>query len=298
MALYSMTGFARRDGRHSDDLGETRWTIEVRSVNGRSLDVKCRYPAGYEHLDRLAKELCKVKFQRGQIAVNFQIITDALRAVVTINESMIDFYLRAGDGLIKSGRVEPPRWDGLLSLRGVLETAADDDTVDEGRAFEASLIDDLNNVLEDLKAARGHEGEALLHILNHHLETLTISRHNAEALAGQQLTHIRERFERRLTEIMGDTAEFQDRILQEAAVLGVKADVTEELDRLRAHIEAAHALLGADTSQGRKLDFLAQEFMREANTLCSKSTLTELTAIGLNLKSTIDQFREQIQNVE
>lgn len=302
MALSSMTGFARREGT----FDEIEWVLEARSVNGRTLDIKCRYPQGYEFIERHARDMGKVNFQRGQIALNVQIVSKSSKPNITINQSLINYYIEAGSELIKSGMIKPARLDGLLSLKGVIETS------DEGVEFaqdelEKALILDINALFDDLKQSRLDEGRALILVLKAQLYAIDNSLFQAKSLSSQQTLIITQRYERRIKELMGSQKstldmtpdpDFEKRIIQEAAILGTKADVCEELDRLNAHLSAAHLLLDADLSQGRKLDFLAQEFMREANTLCSKSALTELTSIGLDLKSTIDQFREQCQNVE
>ena len=294
MALQSMTGFARREGRFQS----VNFVCEARSVNGRNLDVKCRVPGGFDALDRQARDMGKALFQRGQIGLTLSLSAEGSTKSVRVNQAVLEDYLSIGERLIEEGRLKPARLDGLLSLKGVIENAEEDEGDTE--ALAAHLAEEIEAVFLELKRARLSEGAALRDILLAHLETLSASLSHAESLADTQTAVIRERFERRLAEVMGASTgiELEERITQEAAVLATKADVREEIDRLKAHLEQAHELIHAPASQGRKLDFLAQEFMREANTLCSKSALTELTRIGLDLKSTIDQLREQIQNVE
>ncbi|ESQ92495.1 hypothetical protein ABAC460_03090 [Asticcacaulis sp. AC460] len=293
MAIASMTGFARIEG----GAGDCAWTIEVRSVNGRSLDVKYRFPAGFEAVERLGRELVKGRLTRGQVTLNVSVNSATAKGGVSINTDVLTAYLDAGHELIKSGKVKKPRLDGLLSLRGVIDNGGDDrEGLDE--AGEAALGADLARAFDGLKAAREAEGRALDTILKSQLVAMAAALERAKTLAAQQVEVIRDRFTRRMNELLADQAGFEDRVLQEAAVLAAKADVREELDRLTAHIDQAHALLDNEPAPGRKLDFLSQEFMREANTLCSKSAFTELTQTGLELKSVIDQFREQTQNVE
>ncbi|ESQ80318.1 YicC/YloC family endoribonuclease [Asticcacaulis sp. YBE204] len=293
MTLSSMTGFARVEGRH----GDIGWVYEARSVNGRSLDIKVRTPAGYDAVERAAKDLGKARFQRGQVSLTLTVRTAETKSEFTVNHKLLDYYLEVGQSLMAQGQATMPSLHGLLSLRGVIEAAGTEETPDGFAAIEAPLLADLGAVLEQLKEARLHEGRALHDILSQHLAAITDGVDRAEALTSQQADTIRERFSRRLNELLPDS-DLQERILQEAAVMAVKADVREELDRLRAHIASAHELLTDAASQGRKLDFLSQEFMREANTLCSKSAFNDLTKIGLDLKAVIDQFREQVQNVE
>lgn len=292
MTLSSMTGFGRVEGHH----GDVAWVYEIRSVNGRSLDLKTRIPSGYDFVERAARDLVKQRFQRGQVSLNLSVQTTEAQTGYSVNQAVLNYYLDVGQGLMQAGQATMPSLDGLLGLRGVIE-AAGGETQTDVAALEAPLLADLGAVLEQLKAARQDEGRALSELLTQHLAAMTEAVDRAEALAAQQTDTIRERFTRRLNELLPD-ADLQERILQEAAVMAVKADVREELDRLRTHIASAHDLLADSQSQGRKLDFLSQEFMREANTLCSKAAFSDLTKVGLELKSVIDQFREQVQNVE
>ncbi|ESQ73872.1 YicC/YloC family endoribonuclease [Asticcacaulis sp. AC402] len=293
MPLASMTGFARVEG----GAGETAWVIELRSVNGRNLDVKYRFPPGFEAVERLGRELVKGRLQRGQVSLSVSVNTAGSKGGVSINHDVLAAYLDAGHDLIKSGKVKAPRLDGLLALRGVVDIGGDER---EGldAAGEAALGADLARGLDGLKAAREAEGRSLDAILKTQLVSMAASLERGKSLAAQQVEVIRDRFTRRMNELLADQAGFEERVLQEAAVLAAKADVREELDRLASHIDQAHALIDGESAPGRKLDFLAQEFMREANTLCSKSAFIELTQTGLELKSVIDQFREQTQNVE
>jgi uncharacterized protein (TIGR00255 family) len=184
-----------------------------------------------------------------------------------------------------------------LGLRGVIEATGDERANLDGDA-ETALAADLAALFDRLKEARESEGRALEGILKGHLITMAACIERAKGLADQQVEAIRERFTRRLNELLPEAQDFEERVLQEAALLATKADVREELDRLTSHLDQAHQLIDGEAAPGRKLDFLAQEFMREANTLCSKSAFIELTQTGLELKAVIDQFREQTQNVE
>ncbi len=297
MTLASMTGFARVDGGH----GDVRWVLEMRSVNGRSLDIKYRVPPGFEAVERAGRDHAKGRFQRGQMNVNLSLGPSAAKAGVTLNQDILDFYLKTFDSLIASGRASAPSADGLLALRGVVEVSGDERT-ELDAAAEAALNADVARLFDAMRAAREAEGRTLEGVLKGHLTGMAVALERAKALAEQQVDVIRERFVRRLGEIVPESVQnyegFEERVLQEGALLAAKADVREELDRLAAHIAQAHALVDGEAAPGRKLDFLSQEFMREANTLCSKSAFIELTQTGLELKSVIDQFREQVQNVE
>jgi len=295
MTLSSMTGFARCEGA----FGDTSWALEVRSVNGRTLDIKYRFPPGFEAVERLGRDLSKARFQRGQMNLTVSVSNTNASAGVALNRDMLDFYLAAGQALVDEGKATTPSADGLLSLRGVVETVGEE-RAGLSEDGEAALSRDITRLLDLLKAARDSEGRALESVLKGHLVAMAAAVERAKSQADAQVEVIRERFVRRLSEIMPEASKdsLEDRILQEAAMLAAKADVREELDRLASHLEQAHSLIDGEAAPGRKLDFLAQEFMREANTLCSKSAFIELTQTGLELKSVIDQFREQIQNVE
>jgi uncharacterized protein (TIGR00255 family) len=293
LSLSSMTGFSRREGAGA---GWT-WAIEARSVNGRNLEVRLRTPPGFDVLERAAREAAQARFQRGQINVSIQARRLEAGGGVRINAELLKRYLALAQEMATEGGVEPPRADGLLALRGVLEADESADDKEVRAELEKALSESLIVALDQLKTARLDEGSALSATLAGLIDRIEVLHHNAEAEAAQQGPAIKERFARRLAELLGDAAPL-DRIVQEAAVMAVKADVREELDRLSTHLAAARALLAEAVGVGRRLDFLTQEFMREANTLCAKSATTALTATGLALKAAIDQFREQVQNVE
>ncbi len=293
MSLASMTGFARIEGGN-DTL---TWTLEMRSVNGRGLDIKYRFPVGFEAAEKIGRDLAKSRFQRGQMNLTVSVGSAAAKTGVTLNKDVLEFYLDASRALIDAGEAVTPSVDGLLALRGVIE-AAGDERADLSVEAEVALAVDLAALFDRLKDARENEGRALEGILKGHLITMAACVERAKSLADQQVEAIRERFTRRLNELLPEAQDFEERVLQEAALLATKADVREELDRLSSHLDQAHQLIDGEVAPGRKLDFLAQEFMREANTLCSKSAFIELTQTGLELKAVIDQFREQTQNVE
>jgi len=294
MAFSGMTGFAREDGSH----GAWSWSVEARSVNGRNLDVRFRGPPGFDALERAAREGAQGRFQRGQLTVGLQAKRAEGAAQVRVNTDQLDRYLALSADYLAKGQVALPTLEGLLSLRGVLETADETDDADIRAEVEQVMATSIERALDGLKVAREEEGIALspiLHGIVERIETLVAA---AEIEAATQPAYVKERFEKRLAELLADRAGLEERIVQEAAVLAAKADVREELDRLKTHIDAARTLLGADQASGRRFDFLTQEFMREANTLCSKSATAALTAIGLELKAAIEQLREQVQNVE
>ncbi|MDB5435207.1 MAG: hypothetical protein JWR47_1464 [Phenylobacterium sp.] len=293
MSLSGMTGFGRAEGA----LGAWSWAVEARSVNGRNLEVRFRGPPGFEGLERAAREGAQSRFQRGQLTVGLQAKRSEGAGAVRLNLEQLERYLAAGAPYVASGQATPPSLDGLLALRGVIEVADAIEDPEAQAALEAAMAVSIAAALDGLAAGRAEEGRALEGVLGGLVSRIGELTGKASALAAGQPVLIKARFEKRLTELAGEAAT-EERILQEAAAMAIKADVQEELDRLRGHVDAAGALLDVEGGVGRKLDFLTQEFMREANTLCSKSASGALTSVGLDLKATIEQFREQVQNVE
>ena len=294
MALSGMTGFGRAEGA----LGDWSWAVEARSVNGRNLEIRFRGPQGFDGLERAARDGAQARFQRGQVNVSLNAKRSESAGAVRINFEQIERYLAAGATLVAEGRATPPRWDGLLALRGVIEADAGADDAEAMAALEAAMAASLGVALDGLLAARQEEGSSLVGVLGGLLDRIEVLVGQAETVAGGQPVVIKDRLQKRMTELTGEAQGVAERIVVEAAAMAVKADVREELDRLGGHIAAARGLVGGEGASGRRLDFLTQEFMREANTLCSKSALPELTTAGLELKAVIEQFREQVQNVE
>jgi uncharacterized protein (TIGR00255 family) len=293
MSLSGMTGFGRAEGA----LGAWNWAVEARSVNGRNLEVRFRGPPGFEGLERVARDGAQARFQRGQLTVGLQAKRIEGAGAVRLNLEQLERYLAAGAPYVAAGQAAAPSLDGLFSLRGVIEAA---DAVEDPEAhaeLEAAMAASIGAALDGLAMARAEEGRSLDGLLSGLVIQIGELTAKASGLASGQPAIIKARFEKRLTELAGEAAS-EERILQEAAAMAVKADVQEELDRLGAHVDSARGLLAETAAVGRRLDFLTQEFMREANTLCSKSASGALTAVGLDLKASIEQFREQVQNVE
>jgi uncharacterized protein (TIGR00255 family) len=293
MSMASMTGFARVEGA----LGDWTWAVEARSVNGRNLEVRFRGPPGLDALERPAREAAQSRFQRGQINIAVQGRRESISRATRINVEALEIYLSFGEVLVAAGRAAPPSVDGLLALPGVIEVAEQDEDAAVRAVLETAMAASIVETLDALKRSRATEGVAIEALLSGFLDRIESLTRSADAEAGKQPALIKARFERRLAELLGEGAP-EDRILQEAAALALRADVREEIDRLLGHVAAARTLIAEQEAAGRRLDFLTQEFMREANTLCSKSAAGSLTAIGLALKASIDQFREQVQNVE
>jgi len=294
MTISGMTGFARSDAA----LGAWSWTVEARSVNGRGLEMRFRGPPGFDSLERTAREAAQSRFARGQITVSLAAKRAETQGRLRINTQELDRLIQTARSYVDRGGVAEPRFDGLLSLRGVMEAGEDDDDAETRAAVEQAMAQSLAAAFDGLKASRDEEGAALAGVLGGLVDRIAGLTAASEIDAAAQPAVLKDRFEKRMAELLADRAGLEDRIVQEAALMAAKADVREELDRLAVHVDAARTLLATSGGVGRKLDFLTQEFMREANTLCSKSALSALTAKGLDLKAVIEQFREQVQNVE
>ncbi len=295
MTVSSMTGFARaadRDGNHA-------WTWEVRSVNGKGLDVRCRLPTGLDELESDARSAVAGRLARGSISLTLTLRRGPGKMDVVVNEDLLTQIETIADGVARRMNVEPPRVDGLLSVRGVLDVREPEEDETERSALKAAVLKTLDTALEQLVAARNDEGARAQVVLSDHITDIEGLVKNALDTAATQPDVLRERLRQQLDELLDDAQGLnEERVAQEVALLITKADVREELDRLTAHVAAARDLLGQNEPVGRKLDFLAQEFNREANTLCSKSADLELTGIGLEMKAAIDRLREQVANVE
>ncbi|HWQ86105.1 YicC/YloC family endoribonuclease [Brevundimonas sp.] len=295
--ISGMTGFGRADGALAvEGGGDWTWSVEARSVNGRNLEVRFRGPPGFDTLERHARTSAQTRLNRGQVTLGVQARRELGAASLKVNQGILARYLTLANELAEEGAT-PPSADGLLSLRGVLEAPEEVDDAEARAAVEAAIAAAIDQALDALKLSRDREGGQLLPVIADFIDRIEALVGQAETEASAQTDAIRDRFSRRMAELAPDTPALEDRIFLEAAALATKADVREELDRLTAHLASARTLLQQPPA-GRKLDFLMQEFMREANTLCSKSATTALTGIGLELKAVIEQLREQVQNVE
>jgi len=295
--LSSMTGFARSEGQKD----ACAWTWELKSVNGRGLDVRCRMSPGFESLEQPARDRVAGRCRRGNVSVTLAVTWHKGDSGFRVNQAMLGELLAALPQIrLQVPEAGTPSIDGLLALRGVIEPIEEKLDDDQRRVLETAMLADLDRALEALAATRNDEGARLAAALAARLDDIERLTGAAEGLAATQPAAIRERLKTQVEELVADVPAIpEERLAQEAAILMTKADMREELDRLKAHEESArHLLKGADGAVGRKLDFLCQEFNREANTLCSKSQDVELTRIGIELKTAIDQLREQVQNIE
>lgn len=290
-----MTGFARTDGA---GLG-FRWAWELRGVNGKGLETRFRLPPGFDDLEAAARERIGGAVARGNLQVSLQLQREISASRLKINEDLLDEVLVAMRRIQARVNLDPPRIDGLLGIRGVVEFAEDRIEGEERAQLLAALLASLGEALVSLVAARAREGTAITAVLLARLGDIERLTAAAEASPARTPAAIKARLQGQIDLLLGAAQQFDaDRLHQEAVLLATRADIREELDRLQAHIAAARGLLSRAAPVGRQLDFLAQEFNREVNTLCAKANDRGLTAIGLELKTAVDQFREQIQNLE
>jgi len=291
----SMTGFARGDG----GLDRLSWVWEARSVNGRALDLRLRLPPGMESLEQPVRERCAGRLSRGNVSINLSVTRYPGTSRVVINRPVLDQILRVMGELRGEFGAEPLRLDALMAIKGVVETIeeTEDDAARQDR--EAVMIESFDQTLGALLAMRAREGRALAKVLGGHLDEIEEMRGRAAACAAAQPEALRARLEKLMADLLGSAKSLgEERLAQEAALIVARSDIREELDRLAAHSIAARELIEAGGAIGRRLDFLCQEFNREANTLCSKAANVELTRIGLDLKAAIERLREQVQNIE
>ena len=290
-----MTGFSRASGAH-DGL---HWQWELKSVNGKGLDVRARMPTGFEGLEAPVRELAAKFLKRGNVQVSLTCDRGGAQETLEINEAALEQVLAVAEKLRKKLKAEPIRVEALLALRGIIEPklpVEDEATI---AARDKALLKGFEAALKGLADMRGAEGGKLEQVLAGHLARIAELTAAARANPSRTPDAIRARLAEQVARLMDTGAAFdQDRLHQEAVILATRADIQEEIDRLEAHIEAARLLLASKEPSGRKFDFLAQEFNREANTLCSKSADRALTQTGLDLKTTIDQMREQVANIE
>ena len=290
--LASMTGYARADAL----FGSARLRVELKSVNGRGLDTRTRLAPGLDAFDIPLRQLLSRSLSRGSVNATVSLDRQGASGAVSVNPVALETVLAAIDALSDRVDARRPSLDGILALPGVLVVEESRDIDEEG--LEPILMAAVREAIAALQLSRLEEGGRIAEILERQLDAIA----DLVARADAHPTRTREAISARLSqqvEALRQEADISpDRLAQEALVLATKADIQEEIDRLRAHIAGARALLSGSGAVGRRLDFLAQEFNREANTLCSKSNAVELTSIGLDLKAAIDQLREQVQNIE
>ncbi|MGB8893548.1 MAG: YicC/YloC family endoribonuclease [Pseudolabrys sp.] len=295
MALSSMTGFARGHGV----AGSYVWSWEVKSVNAKGLDLRFRLGQGWDAIEMPARTLGSEKLSRGTVYANLTVERKGVAPAVRVNEPVLAAVLSTLRSL--SGKVEaaPPALDGILSLKGVIEITEEDEREEDHRAAEAAIIASFEKALAELVAMRRAEGATLGRLLSTRLDEIAALTVRAERAPGRKPEAIKARLAEQVATLLSASERFDsDRLHQEAVLLAARADIREELDRLASHVAQAKKLLADGGAIGRKLDFLAQELHRESNTLTAKANDVELTNIGLELKTVVEQFREQVQNLE
>ena len=296
MAVLSMTGFARVEG--ADD--ESKWFWELRSVNGRGLDVRLRLPPGCERIEGAARDRISKRLTRGNITAQLTQRRTSGNTEIVVNEQALGQIVAIAQDLQARFDMKPPTIEGLLGLRGVLEVVDVEETEAAVAARTSALLRDLDAAVDALVEARADEGRRLGGVIAQQLGRIEMLTEQVAASPARTPQAIADRLARRVEKLVADkSVDFDEaRLHQEVALLATKADIEEELQRLRGHVEAARDLLTDDQATGRRLDFLTQEFNREANTLCSKSNDGDVTKLGLELKAVIEQMREQVQNIE
>jgi uncharacterized protein (TIGR00255 family) len=296
MTIASMTGFARAEGQD----GSLSWVWELKSVNSKSLDLRFRLPTGFEALELTLRASLSQKLKRGSISANLSLTRNGSAGGLRVNRDALAVVIRLANELAAEMEAAPPRIDGLLGLKGVLENAEEEAPDEATREKQLVLLNKgFDQALDRMATMRLGEGKRLEAVLSERLTEITTLVKQAEASAAAQPAAIRARFKEMIASLLEALPAMpEEKLAHEAALVITKADIREELDRLSAHLEAARGLMEEGGPIGRRFDFLCQEFNREANTLCSKSADLELTRIGLALKASIEQMREQVQNIE
>ena len=295
MSVSSMTGFARAAG----SSGPWRWAFELKSVNAKGLDLRLRMPAPFDRVETDARARLAKALARGTCFGALLVQREGATIEARIDRMALESIAAATREAAGKAGLAPPTMDGLLALRGVVETIETGDDETSIAAACAGALISLDEAIAALVAARRREGEALAALLSERLERIAALVEGADANPARRPEAVRDRLAQSVQSLMDSSRDLdENRLYQEAILLAAKADIREELDRLKTHVGAAQALIGEGGAIGRRLDFLAQELAREASTLCAKANDVSLTAQGLELRAQIEQFREQAQNVE
>ncbi len=295
MPLNSMTGFARGAGAA---VGHN-WNLEIKSVNNKGLDVRTRFPSFLEGFDLEVKKIVSGKLTRGSVFVSLNIEADENSSGFSVHEERLQALVSVAQRFSGVEGIEPASIDGLMAIKGIVEVSSAELADEDKKTLIVELKTSLLAVVKDLQQTRADEGKRMESFLFGQIDEIERLTQEAKQMSGNRIEAMNARFQMQLEKrTKTDKPVSDERLAQEIAVLAVKSDIQEEIDRLESHIEEARNLLSEKKPVGRRLDFLCQEFNRETNTLCSKSSDTKLTKVGLDLKTTIDQFREQIQNIE
>ena len=294
-AVSSMTGFGGDEGRHET----VAWRWDLRSVNNRGLDVRLRLPPGFDAVEPRLRERVGAALTRGSVSVSLNVTRDDGGADLRVNEDALAKVLTIAERLRANGDFAPLSVEGLLGLRGVLEVGESVESEETAEVRLAAMLASFDRALAQLVESRRAEGRRLAPVIEEHLASITQLVETIGASPARTPDAIRGRLKEQVARLLDAATPLDEtRLHQEAALLAVKADVEEELQRLRAHVASAREMMASGKPAGRRLDFLAQEFNREANTTCSKANDIETTRAGLALKAVIEQMREQIQNIE
>jgi uncharacterized protein (TIGR00255 family) len=295
MALTSMTGFARSHGASGPYVFE--W--ELKSVNAKGFDLRLRMPPGWDELEAFAKKRAAELLARGTVYANLTVKRANALSTVRINEDVLASVVKVAGQLAARIDAVAPSIDGLLAIKGVIEVVEPESNEEEDKAARAAATEAFDKALAELVAMRRREGMALGQILSQRMDEVEALAKRAEAAPGRKPEAIRARLAEQVAALLETSDRFDaDRLNQEALLIAARADIREELDRIASHVSQARELIGKGGPIGRRLDFLAQEFHREVNTCCSKSNDIELTNTGLEMKNVVEQFREQVQNLE
>ena len=295
MALSSMTGFARSHGTS----GPYAFEWELKSVNAKGFDLRMRLPPGWDELEPLARKRAAETLSRGTVYANLSVKRAGALSTVRVNEDVLASIVKVAGEL--AGRIDAvaPSIDGLLAIKGVIEVVEPESSEAEDKAAKAAAVAAFEQALNNLTEMRRREGVTLGQILSQRMDEIESLMKKAEAAPGRKPEAIRARLAEQIAALLDASDRFDpDRLSQEAIMIAAKADIREELDRIASHVSQAREMIGKGGAIGRRLDFLAQEFNREVNTCCSKSNDLELTNTGLEMKNVVEQFREQVQNLE
>jgi uncharacterized protein (TIGR00255 family) len=295
MALSSMTGFARSHGAS----GPYTFEWELKSVNAKGFDLRMRLPPGWDDLELAVKKRAGELLSRGTVYANLNVKRAGAVSSIRINEEVLASIVKVAGVLAGKIDAVAPSIDGLLAIKGVIEVVEPESDETEDKAAKAAAAASFEQALADLVAMRRREGTTLGQVLSQRMDEIEQLARRAEAAPGRKPEAIKARLAEQVAALLDSSERFDpDRLNQEAIMIAAKADIREELDRIAWHIAQAREMIGKGGPVGRRLDFLAQEFNREVNTCCSKSNDIELTNTGLEMKNVVEQFREQVQNLE
>ena len=295
MALSSMTGFARSHGTS----GPYAFEWELKSVNAKGFDLRMRLPPGWDEIETIARKRATEILSRGTVYANLTVKRGNALSTVRVNEDVLNSILRIAADLAGKIDAVAPSVDGLMAIKGVIEVVEPEADEEEDKAAKIAVSAAFEEALTALVAMRKREGATLGEILTQRMNEIEALAKKAEIAPGRKPEAIRARLAEQIAALLESSDRFDsDRLNQEALMMAAKADIREELDRIASHVSQAREMIGKGGAVGRRLDFLAQEFNREVNTCCSKSNDIELTNTGLEMKNVVEQFREQVQNLE